>query len=194
VNTHRNQIEKHDEYTTSADFGKLFAEGMTRLYLLSYFLAANHETAERCFVCGIGDCVQGNLVFQKWARSWSRRTIVHNAIRMMSPHAGVTTAISGAVHLAAEGEPQRIRNEDIAIDSVLSLGAFERFVFVLSVLERYADQDCSVLLGCSRNDVREGRVRAFQQLTDFERRTAASTPDVKFQGSQELIKDDRYVS
>jgi hypothetical protein len=171
---HRNQTEKPDEYTTSADFGKLFAEDMTRLYLLSYFLTADHELAERCFVCGFGDCIQGNLVFQTWASSWSRRTIIHTAIRMMSPHAGVTTATSATVYPAAEKESQGIRDEDIAIDSVLSLGTFERFVFVLSVLERYADQDCSVLLSCSRKEVREGRIRAFQQLTESGRRSAAS--------------------
>jgi hypothetical protein len=175
VRTHRNQTEESVEY--SADFGKLFVEDMTRLYLLSYFLTANHEMAERCFVCGFGDCIQGNLVFQKWARSWSRRTIIHNAIRMMSPHPG-STATSATVHLAAEDEPQRIPDENIAIDSALSLGTSERFVFVLSVLERYPDRDCSVFLGCSRNDVREGRVRAFRQLADFERRTAAPRHDL----------------
>jgi hypothetical protein len=57
VRTHRNQTEESVEY--SADFGKLFVEDMTRLYLLSYFLTANHEMAERCFVCGFGDCIQG---------------------------------------------------------------------------------------------------------------------------------------
>jgi hypothetical protein len=134
VRTHRNQTEEPVEY--SADFGKLFVEDMTRLYLLSYFLTANHEMAERCFVCGFGDCIQGNLMFQKWARSWSRRTIIHNAIRMMSPHPG-STATSATVHLAAEDEPQRIPDQNIAIDSALSLGTSERFVFVLSVLERY---------------------------------------------------------
>ena len=45
VRTHRNQTEEPVEY--SADFGKLFVEDMTRLYLLSYFLTANHEMAER---------------------------------------------------------------------------------------------------------------------------------------------------
>jgi hypothetical protein len=34
VRTHRNQTEEPVEY--SADFGKLFVEDMTRLYLLSY--------------------------------------------------------------------------------------------------------------------------------------------------------------
>lgn len=165
--TQRNETGKPAEYTASTDFAKLFAEDMTGLYLLSYLLTANHEKAERCFVTGFEECAQGNVAFQQWARSWSRRTIVHHAIRMMSPHPGVPPGTLDAVYLAAESEPQGRRDEDIAIASVLSLGTFERFVFVLSVLERYHDQDCSVLLSCARNDARRARVRAFQQIGDF---------------------------
>jgi len=40
---------------------------------------------------------------------------------------------------------------------LVALADFERFVFVMSVLEGYSDQDCSVLLGCSEQDVRETR-------------------------------------
>jgi hypothetical protein len=53
-----------------------------------------------------------------------------------------------------------------AITNILKLRDFERFVFVLSVLETYSDQDCSVLLGCSRQDVREAKTRALQQLAE----------------------------
>jgi hypothetical protein len=41
---------------------------------------------------------------------------------------------------------------------------FERFVYVMSVLERYSDLDCSVLLGCARREVVGARIRAFQQI------------------------------
>jgi len=34
----------------------------------------------------------------------------------------------------------------------------------MSVLERYSDQDCSVLLGCMRRDVVAARIRALQQI------------------------------
>lgn len=46
---------------------------------------------------------------------------------------------------------ERHANADLAsaIASMLELEDFERLVFVMSVLERYSDQDCSVLLGCS---------------------------------------------
>jgi DNA-directed RNA polymerase specialized sigma24 family protein len=54
--------------------------------------------------------------------------------------------------------------EETEIASILELGPFERFVFVISVLEHYSDQDCAVLLGCARRDVVAARIRAFQQL------------------------------
>ena len=47
----------------------------------------------------------------------------------------------------------RTPDADYAIARLLRLEHFERFVFVMSVLEKYSDQDCSVLLGCSRQDV-----------------------------------------
>ena len=50
------------------------------------------------------------------------------------------------------------------IAAVLELAPFERFVYVMSVLERYSDQDCSVLLGCMRRDVIAARTRALQQI------------------------------
>src|ERR1039458_4345738 len=52
--------------------------------------------------------------------------------------------------------------------------AHERFVFVMSVLERYSDQDCSVLLSCSRQDVGETRMRALLHVAESDRlRTVA---------------------
>ena len=50
------------------------------------------------------------------------------------------------------------------IGAVLELEAFERFVYVITVLERYSDQECSVLLGCTRRDVVAARTRALQQI------------------------------
>jgi hypothetical protein len=37
-------------------------------------------------------------------------------------------------------------------DAIVALNAFERFVYVMSVLESQSDDDCSALLGCSRRD------------------------------------------
>ena len=51
-------------------------------------------------------------------------------------------------------------------DAVLALEDFERFVFVISVLEHYSVHECALLLGCSRQTVREGRTRALFGLVD----------------------------
>ena len=59
-------------------------------------------------------------------------------------HSTVADAPSDAV-TCSFGRTQDI---DYAIARLLRLEHFERFVFVMSVLEKYSDQDCSVLLGC----------------------------------------------
>jgi DNA-directed RNA polymerase specialized sigma24 family protein len=50
--------------------------------------------------------------------------------------------------------------------AILALSAFERFVFVMSVLEKQSDEDCSMLLGCSRRDVMIARELALKRLAD----------------------------
>ncbi len=50
------------------------------------------------------------------------------------------------------------------MEAVLDLEDFERFVFVMSVLEHYSEHDCRLLLGCSAREVREARSRALAEL------------------------------
>ena len=66
--------------------------------------------------------------------------------------------------------------KDIVIASVLELAVFERFVFVMSVLEGHSDEDCSVLLQCSPNQIGEARARALQLMAkSYAKNAAAST-------------------
>jgi hypothetical protein len=142
-------------YATSDDFHHIFSEEMNGLYLLGLLLTADAGKAERCFVAGIGDSVGGNPVFREWARSWARRTIIQHAIRMIGPSQQKLTI--------ANTDPQELGIEP-RLGAILKLDALERFVFVMSVLEGYSDQDCSVLLGCSRQTVVKARTRAFEHL------------------------------
>jgi hypothetical protein len=57
-----------------------------------------------------------------------------------------------------------IRPMPVEISAVLGLADFERFAFVMSVLERYSDQDCALLLGCTRENLIAAKVSALQQL------------------------------
>ncbi len=146
-------------YATSTEFCRVFKENMDNMHLLSLLLTADLAKAEECFVSGLEDCVKGSYVFRNWARSWARRTIIQNAVRMVALRPSQSTgtaARSETVNCCLERTPEA----HAAITSILGLEDFERFVFVMSVLEGYSDQDCSVLLGCSRQDVREARTRA----------------------------------
>ena len=138
---------------------------MNDLYLLSFLLTADVAKAQECFVSGLEDCVEGTYVFRDWARSWARRTIIQNAIRMLAPRrsqSAVADTPSDQVSCSLGRTPET----GYAIDSILGLKDFERFVFLMSVLEKYPDHDCSVLLGCARQDIAETRIRALSHLAE----------------------------
>jgi DNA-directed RNA polymerase specialized sigma24 family protein len=163
--TNRTEPSTADDYATSDDFRKLFLEGVEALHLLAYLLTGDHERAEQCFVTGLENCVNHNSIFKEWARSWAQRMIVQSAIRMMAPrpnHAGWTRVSPDPFATLQSNQAKHA-----AFATVLALGDFERFVFVLSVLERYSDQDCSILLNCLREDVAAARIRALQQISDM---------------------------
>ena len=62
-----------NQYATSEDFDRIFAEDMDRLHQLSFLLTRDQEKAEKCFVTGLEDSVKSNRVFREWARSWAER-------------------------------------------------------------------------------------------------------------------------
>jgi DNA-directed RNA polymerase specialized sigma24 family protein len=144
-------------YATQDEFCRIFAEEENALYLLAFLLTADASKAEKCFVAGLEDSIQGNRVFKEWVRSWSRRMIVRNAIQMISPGPGQANGAqqvsdSGAVTLDLGSE----------LTAVLQLAPLERFVFVMSVLEGYSIQDCSILLNCTRQYIEIAQAEALQ--------------------------------
>jgi hypothetical protein len=154
-------------YATSTEFCRAFIENMDSMHLLSFLMTADLVKAEECFVSGLADCVTGSYVFRDWARSWARRTIVRNAIRLLAPlkdHSAVADVLSDPVSCNVARTPEA----GYAIGSILRLKDFERFVFVMSVLEKYSNQDCAVLLGCSRQDIVEARMQALVHVAEAE--------------------------
>ena len=149
-------------YATAADFQQIFTEDVNSLYLLSLLLSGNQEKAEECFVVGIGDAAKGNYVFKEWAHSWARRSIIQSAIRLIAPREHSATAIQSPVDAVAMDKVPLVLH--VEVRAILELAHLERFVFVMSVLERYSDHECSILLGCSRRDIATVRARAMQQL------------------------------
>lgn len=149
------------EYATRADFEQVFSESMSGLHLLAYLLTADKDKAEQCFVSGLEDSVNGNPVFRDWARSWSRRAIIKRAILMIHPAAA-------APDLSREApQPIQVSNTDFLklADSVTSLAAFPRFVFVMAVLEGYSSLECALLLNSTRHSVRDASAEAIRHVT-----------------------------
>ncbi len=163
-------------YATSTEFCRVFKENMDNMHFLSFLLTADPAKAEECFVSGLDDCGRGSYVFRNWARSWARRTIIQNAVRMLAPRAN-RSAVIAVPSETRNCKFGRTPEADATIASILGLEDFERFVFVMSVLERYSDQDCAVLLGCSRQDVREARMQAFLHVAESDKLRAESALD-----------------
>jgi hypothetical protein len=157
----KSQIDtpKVNEYAMSEDFYKLFKEDVEGLYLLSFMLTADHERAEQCFVGGLEGSVNGNSVYKQWARSWARRQIIQCAIRTIAP---------GLQHAENELSVGAKSEDNPELAAILHLATFERFVFVMSTLEGYSDQECSILLGCSRREVITARTQALRHLSKLD--------------------------
>lgn len=140
-------------YATREDFCGIFDQEMNSLYSLSLLLTGSHEIAQQCFLAALEDCRTGMSVFKEWARSWTRRAVIKNAINLVGP------SPDDVVSAAAEGPANDMHD---TARSLLQLGPFDRFVFVMSVLERYGIRECAALLNCRAIEVEQARQRVLQ--------------------------------
>jgi hypothetical protein len=155
--------ERTTPYATVADFVKTFNEEMHGLYLLSFLLTAYHDRAEQCLISAMGECEEGIGVFMNGGCSWIRRAVLKQAIGIIMPapeHADIVSFISlKRPATSAENKP---------FAAILSLDTFERFVFVMSILEGLSDEECAILLSCSRRDVMMARVLALKHQSHMD--------------------------
>jgi DNA-directed RNA polymerase specialized sigma24 family protein len=63
-----------------------------------------------------------------------------------------------------EGNLPSIASQDPRFSAILELPDFERFVYVLSVLEGCTDQQCAALLGVSPQQIEETRLCALKRF------------------------------
>jgi len=162
----KRSAEPNARYATRPDYCRIFQEDMHPLYLLAFLLTTNHARAEQCYVESMENVIKGNPVFKQWARFWIKRNVIQSAIRM------VFCESTQLQHRDAWHEsPLRC-----VIDTVTRLAPLMRFAFVMSVLERYSDRECSRLLNCTVQDVIDARSRAL--------RTAFTLSDVAIAGDK----------
>jgi hypothetical protein len=150
--------ERATPYPTVADFLRAFNEEMHSLYLLSFLLTADHDKAEQCLISAMGECVDGIGFLMDGACPGTRAAVLKHAIQMIKPapeHVGHVSFLT----LKRSAAPP----ESNPFAAILLLDAFERFVFVMSILEEQSDDECAILLRCSRRDVMMARLLALKQ-------------------------------
>lgn len=163
----RSRKAETSAYATSDDFRMVFEQRLDDLYQLSFVLTGNHKEAERCFVAGFEESIHANQVFKQWAHSWAKRAIIQNAIHALHPHPHYVNSFP-----PTSTKQSTVRDAGITplkINSVLVLEAFDRFVFVLTVLEQYTDRECAILLNCPFQEVSKARFRAYEQVLNLSR-------------------------
>ena len=148
---------KTREHATCDQVCQAFQRDLTSLYQLAFLLAGDHEKAESILVAGIDVCVDANLGFKGWARSWATRIIIAKAIRLIAP----LPCHSDDRHVEDSESEVGLRPDGLRL-AVAGLPPFDRFVFIMSVLERIPDRECAALLGCGTRAIVNARIRALQ--------------------------------
>ena len=168
-------IERATEYASCKDFKQIFTEDMVGLHRLAFLLTADHAKAEQCFVAGLEDSIHGNPVFRQWARAWSKRAIIQTAIKAVGPMPGRL----GAFPETADAHWQNGDDVESIAAVVASWEPFERFVFVMAVLEGYGLRECAAMLACPVQDVIAAKSLAMQRLAG-QSATEVLSPDREY--------------
>jgi len=150
------------DYAQAADFYQVLQRDIKPLYLLVFLLTANHRQAEQCFASTVENLFQGQFAFKEFTRSWIKRCMIRNAIGIVCP-----ASASSGEQRDLWSPRQQTSHRDGEINSVTQLAPLERFVFVMSILERYSVWECSLLLNCGTKKAAQAQLRALRRLTAF---------------------------
>jgi hypothetical protein len=162
--TQRYNNARSSEYARRRDFCHIYLEQMNSLYLLSLLLTANSSKAQHCFLSGFDDSVSNRFVFKEKASLWARRSIILQAIRLLGPRPNHEGELNKTKPLPSRGSASAEVRMQPHFARIVELDTFERFVFIMSVLEKYSVQECSLLLSCFRGDVIRARTAAVRHL------------------------------
>ena len=145
------RAERIPEYATPDDYRQVFGAD-NLLHWTAYVLTGDAQTAEECLVSGLADCFTANGVFRSWAESWARRMIIKNAARLMP-------SLTGSNELQMPSKRNLAFHPAGITERLLQLQVFDRFIVIMAILEGYKEQECAVLLQCTREQVAEAKAR-----------------------------------
>jgi DNA-directed RNA polymerase specialized sigma24 family protein len=149
------------DYARKEEFASVFESERVGLQRLALLLTASSEAAKRCLTRAFRECVTSSSVSKEWVLSWTRRMVIRKAISLvMGPERELFVntnddADNGFIAFF----PDDLLDPIAQSESILDLPEFDRFVFVICVLERYSMHDCALLLGRSPREINEARQR-----------------------------------
>jgi hypothetical protein len=187
--------EGTDGYSVQDDFCKVFNDHIEHLYTLAFLLTADHSKAEQCVVGALEECLEGAAIFKDWLLSWSKRAIIKNAIHIVSPSASEARvdSVNGTIGALIQ-QPDRYPVGQVIARAITALHPFDRFVYVLSLLKRYSDRDCSLLLDSSVAEIVRARERSLQHvaalLTNVDFRQLERRPGREPEGTAKKINHE----
>lgn len=155
-------------YATAEDFCAIFTRDTDSLFSLALLLTGDPRIAEKCFFAALSECAKASGVFKRWTRSWARIALIKSAVRISKPKfresdrpCQLQTVTSGLHPVAAP---------------IFRLSAFDRFVFVLAVLDFYSLRDCAVLLRSTLQEVETAKQRALKSIGEASAHVFAPPP------------------
>ena len=154
------------EYARKEEFVSVFESERVGLQRLALLLTVNAEAAKRCLIRALRECIASCSVSKDCVHSWTRRMVIRSAISIVMGSGGQSfvNAIDDADNELIAFSPDDSMGALATHESILGLPEFERFVFIICVLERYSIHDCALLLGKSPREVSEVRHRVGNQV------------------------------
>lgn len=162
----RKKQSARGEYTGEEEFVSVFECERAGLQRLAILLTANSDSVRCCLIRALRECISTSSVSRQWALRWTRRVVIRNAISLVMSRGNESSANTGddkdegLITFSPDDSPGAIAGSE----SILDLPDFDRFVFVICILERYSVYDCALLLGRSLRDVVEARQRVDKQV------------------------------
>lgn len=166
----RQKTSDRGEYATREEFVSAFDCERASLHRLALLLTANSKAAEQCLVRAFRECIASSSVFKEWVLSWTRRTVIRNAISLVMDHGGklfVNTNDDADIRSVPFSSDDSL-GALAQCESILHLPEVDRFVFIICVLERYSTRDCALLLGRSPREISEVRHRVGNQVRQID--------------------------
>ena len=169
------RVRERCEYASKEEFDSVFECERVSLQTLALLLTANSEAAKQCLIRAFRECMTSCSVSKEWVLIWARRAVIRNAISLIMGSVGqsfvnTNDADNGLIVFSPDDSLGAIATSE----SILDLPAFDRFVFVICVLERYSIQDCALLLGKSPAEVSEVRHRAGNRVGQIDLHSKSS--------------------